>query len=297
MSFADITDIRDGLYPSLRQTLSILRDTLSQTRFMNSSKALYAVADKLCADMDEIYDAVIDTARLGNGLPLIIGQGNFGFCPAHHEFTELKLSNYFEAVTSSRYVNDFNRPFPMAVPYALATGTIGYSSSKTKIPTHNLGEVIDAVIALIKEPDMETSDLLRIIKGPDIAVGGIIENPKELPKIYESGSGIIKVIVGLQNPWKRYQHFYYYEDAKEYADWYDIKARKLRSREAVRIEIPYHAYVTDGTEARLMSLKEMLRGFVVFYKSCRKNITDEEMCEALLRFKALSLERQTMITP
>ncbi len=63
----------------------------------------------------------------------------------------------------------------------------------TSIPPHNLGEVIDAVKAYIDQPEMETEALLSVLKGPDFPTGGIIANKSELPAIYETGTGRIKL--------------------------------------------------------------------------------------------------------
>ncbi len=281
MTFVTITDVRDGLYPSLRQTLSILQETLPENCFKNSSQALQIVADTIGTDVDEIYNTLVDMTYPRCVLPLIQGKGNFGFPPAYHNFSLIKLSDFFKNITNNERIKDFNLPLHMPIPYALVCGTPDFDKSKTKIPQHNLDEVIDATVELIKNPAATTEDLLRFIKGPDLLIGGTIENPEELSEIYEAGVGIIKIVVNLQN-----HSDYDIDDIKKYCDWYGFKARKIRNQNVIRVSVPYCAFMSNGSKKCLMSLKEILQEFINYHKYS-KAITDNELCDLLLSFKGL----------
>ena len=271
-AFIEITDVRDGLSPSLRQMFSIVQATLTDNKFRRSSKVVQAVVDETGTFWEPIFDAMVDTSWPRCKLPLIDGHGNFGFPPSHPEFSEIRLSSFWEHIANRGRIQNFDVPLPMPVPYTLVAGTIGYCQSSSKIPTHNLSEVIDATIALIKNPELTTKDLLQYIKGPDLLVGGTIENTKDLPDIYQSGSGVIKIIVTPQTINRDF-----FGDVKRYAAWYGMKARKIRDKDAVRIEVPYHALLDDGTGPRLMSLKEILLSYINHFKTT-KNISDDSLC-------------------
>ena len=83
---------------------------------------------------------------------------------------------------------------PVKIPNLLINGSEGIAvGMATSIPPHNLGEVIDAVKAYMQDPSITTQGLMRYIKGPDFPTGGIVINKSELPAIYETGSGKIKI--------------------------------------------------------------------------------------------------------
>ena len=288
MHFAEITDVRDGLNPQLRQTLSILKAELHGYRFRRSSKVLRVAADVLGTDVENIYDALVDTIRPRSVLPLIDGLGMFGFPVADPDFSEIKLSDFCTSILISEANLDFSRPLPVPIPYVLINGTLGYFQSISKIPTHNLSEVIDATIALIKNPELDTEQLLQIIKGPDLLVGGMIENPTELHDIYESGKGNIKVVVTPDT-----FNDYWLDNPKDYSSWYGMRARKIRNKDAYRIEIPYHAYLSDGTQTRFMPLKDILQSFIDNYRTIKPNIADEELYLSLLKYKECASSRMT----
>lgn len=285
-------DPRDGLSPSLRRIFSILQANLPENKFRRSSKVLQAVVAEIPTDWTLVYDTLVDTTWPRCELPLVDGLGLFAFPVAHPEFSEIRFSSFFTSITKGEQLCNFNLPLCMPVPYALAAGTLGYSHSHTKIPSHNLREVIDATIALIQSPNLSTEDLLQYIKGPDLLVGGAIENSEELPNIYESGTGVIKVVVTPQTLNTRF-----FSNAKQYSLWYEMKARKVRGKDAIRIEIPYHALMSDGISTRLMSLKEILQSYIDHFKSCNEGMTDEVMCALLSEFKDKSSSRMTQPGP
>ena len=288
MHFTEITDVRDGLNPQLRQTLSILKNELHGYRFRRSSKVLRVAADALGTNVENIYDALVDAMWPRSKFPLVDGLGMFGFPVADSDFSEIRLSNFCTDILSSEANIDFDCPFPIPIPFVLINGTIGYFQSITKIPTHNLGEVIDASIALIKNPKLDTKQLLQIIKGPDLLVGGRIENLTELYDIYESGKGNIKMVVTPDS-----FNDYWLDNPKDYSTWYGMRARKIRNKDAYRIEIPYYAYLSDGTQTRFMSLKDILQSFIDHYRTMSPNISDEELCLSLLKYKENASSRMT----
>lgn len=286
MCFSSITDIRDGLYPSLRQTLSMLQEATAENKFKNSTQVLKVIADTLNTDIDEIYDALINITAPRSFFPLIDGLGNFGFPPAHHNFSEIRLSDFFNLITNAKQIADFTQPLYVPFPYALVNGAAGI----TKIPTHNLNNVIDATIALIQNPDLKTKDLMQFIKGPTLLIGGIVENPEELLNIYEKGSGTVKMVITPESL-SEYSASYaenFVDLVKSFCNWYGLKFRKLFLRKAFKIEINYNAFVNNGKESKLMSLKEMLQEFIQHYKSCNQALTDGELCAALSEYKILS---------
>ncbi len=146
-----------------------------------------------------------------NTVALIEGCGNFGgdgYEPAPPRFTEIRTSSltedtmlkYVDQATircrEDAYIAGGKVPFvlPSCIPWAVVLGTNtivdGFVS---KIPPHNLGEVIDAMVAMIKDPDMAPERVMDYIQGPDFITGGIITNKSELAEIYRKGRGQIRI--------------------------------------------------------------------------------------------------------
>lgn len=286
--FYNTVDVRDGLNSAFRGLLSAWNLAHQDDRFIRSSRLLKEVIGVDDNNFEEIYDLLIDCTRPRVNFPLVLGNGNFGFPPAYPDFSEMKLTKFVKTAIERSNYGDLNIPFAVPVPCALVNGTLGYSLSETKIPTHNLSEVIDAMIALIKNPELETKELLQYIKGPDLFVGGAIENREELYDIYEKGFGSIKIIVTKQNfNWR------WLEDVGDYCNWYGLKFRKLYKKEAYRIEVPYYAFVGDGEKTELMSLKNILEKHIEYYRAYKNELSDNELCELLTSFKEYSTIRKT----
>ncbi len=287
--FSEITDVRDGLNPSLRKTLFVLKTMYTNDRFANSSRILKEVANVIGSDFESIYDMLVDTTWPRSDLPYVSGHGNFGFPPAYPDYSEMKLTNFGRIIVGRAHDSDFSLPFILPVPYALACGTIGYSQwCKTKIPSHNSREVIDAMIALVKNPDLETKDLLEFIKGPDLLLGGAIENPEELPIIYEKGFGNINVIVTPQNFNMRFN-----DGLIDYCDWYGLKFRKVYKKDAYRIKLPYYAFMSDGEKCELMSLEKILKKHLDYYRTYKGELSNDELCQLLTSLKEQLSDRKT----
>ena len=287
--FTDIVDVRDGLNPALRALFFALKTMPPDDKFTRSSRLLKDIIGISEDDFESIYDLLVNTTWPRVDLSFVNGHGNFGFPPAYPDFSEMKLTEFGKVIVGRANENDFNLPFTVPIPYALACGTLGYCKGETKIPTHNLTEVIDAMIALIKNPELETKDLLQFIKGPDLLIGGAIENLDELCSIYENGFGNIKVIVTPQNFNMRF-----IGGVGDYCDWYELKSRKVYKKEAYRIEIPYYAFMNDGERCEVMSLKKILKKHIEYYRAYKSELDDNELCDVLASFKQQSSCRKTI---
>ena len=159
-----------------------------------------------------IYGALVVLAQdFKMGIPLIDGHGNFGSKEgdgaAAMRYTEARL----QKITEDAYLSDLDKDvvdfvpnfdetekepevLPVRIPNLLINGSEGIAvGMATSIPTHNMSEVIDGVIAYMKNPDINTSEMLDIIKGPDFPTGGIVTNKDDLLSIYSTGMGKIKI--------------------------------------------------------------------------------------------------------
>ena len=286
----EVTDVRDGLFPMLRKALQTLQTQRQDGRFSKSSFVAKRIAESINADADDIYDMLVNTTDPRCELPLVEGHGSFGFPPAAPEYSEIRVSGFYHDCAEKSAPSNPNEPIFMPIPYVLCAGMFGCPFTSTKIPTHNLGEVVDATIALIQNPKMDTSDLLEIIKGPDILIGGEIENKDELLSIYENGTGIIKINVTDD----------YYEESIDYARWYNLKSRKKHGEKVRSIFFPYNALLSDGKITKTMSLKEIIQNYIQFYKTSvaaqiGKTPSDEELCALLLEQKKNAFLRETIV--
>mgnify|MGYP000665272733 FL=1 len=159
-----------------------------------------------------IYEALVVMAQeFKKGLPLVDGHGNFGSIEgdgaAAMRYTEARLQKITQEVYLSdmdKQVVDFLPNFdetekepevlPVKIPNLLVNGADGIAvGMATSIPPHNLGEVIDAVIAYMKNNEITVRELMEYIKGPDFPTGGIVVNKDDLLSIYETGTGKIKI--------------------------------------------------------------------------------------------------------
>ena len=159
-----------------------------------------------------IYEALVVMAQdFKKGQTLVDGHGNFGSIEgdgaAAMRYTEARLTKFTQEVCLAdldKDVIDFGPNFdetekeplvlPMRVPNLLVNGAEGIAvGMATSIPTHNLGEVIDAVKAYMKNDEISTRQLMKYIKGPDFPTGGIVVNKDDLLDIYETGQGKIKI--------------------------------------------------------------------------------------------------------
>ena len=210
-----LPDVRDGLKPVQRRTLYDMYELgiRYDKPYRKSARIVGDTMGKYHPHGDSsIYDALVVMAQdFKKGLPLVDGHGNFGSIEgdgaAAMRYTEARL----QKVTQEAYLADLDKNvvdfmpnfdetekepvvLPVKVPNLLVNGAEGIAvGMATSIPSHNFGEVIDGVIAYMKNPDITTAEMMQYIPGPDFPTGGIIANKDDLPAIYESGVGKIKI--------------------------------------------------------------------------------------------------------
>ena len=202
----EIPDVRDGLTALQRMVLSKVKELSPEHAVRSVVVALSfdgmyltnAAESKYdYAAIDAVYHQIIVFSQKWRTPRLLEGRGNFGAlnnlytCCAAPRFTESKFTDYAKTVfrlprKTSRAAGSV---FKTYVPNAVISGTFGTACN---IPSHNLGEVLDAVIALIREPEMPQKQIFDYIQGPDYETGGVVINKSELPSIYSAGVGNIK---------------------------------------------------------------------------------------------------------
>ncbi len=210
-----LPDVRDGLKPVQRRTLYDMHELgiRYDKPFRKSARIVGDTMGKYHPHGDSsIYEALVVMSQdFKKGLPLIEGHGNFGSIEgdgaAAMRYTEARL----EKVTQECYLADLDKDvvdfvpnfdetekepevLPVKVPNLLINGAEGIAvGMATSIPPHNFGEVIDGVIAYMKNPDINTKQMMKYIQGPDFPTGGIVVNKDDLLAVYATGMGKIKV--------------------------------------------------------------------------------------------------------
>lgn len=210
-----LPDIRDGLKPVQRRVLYAM-DQLGLNHDKPHRKSARIVGDTMGKyhphGDSSIYDALVVLEQdFKKGMALVDGHGNFGSIEgdgaAAMRYTEAKLKKFTQDVYLAdldKNVVDFIPNFdetekepevlPVRVPNILINGAEGIAvGMTTNIPTHNLSEVIDAVVAYMDNNDISTEQLMNYVQGPDFPTGGLVVNKSELLNIYESGMGKIKL--------------------------------------------------------------------------------------------------------
>lgn len=210
-----LPDVRDGLKPVQRRTLYDMYELgIRYDRpYRKCARIVGDTMGKYHPHGDSsIYDALVVMAQdFKKGQPLVDGHGNFGSIEgdgaAAMRYTEARL----EKITQEVYLSDMDKNvvdfvpnfdetekepevLPVRIPNLLLNGAEGIAvGMATSIPPHNLGEIVDAVKAYMKNNDITVKGLMKYIKGPDFPTGGIVTNKDELLKIYETGTGKIKL--------------------------------------------------------------------------------------------------------
>ena len=207
-----LPDARDGLKPVQRRILFMMNDMgLRPDRgHVKSARVVGEVMGKLHPHGDaSIYDALVRLAQdFSLRLPLIDGHGNFGSLddgPAAARYTEARLAASALAMTADidedvvdfvpNYDNQFQQPdvLPSAFPNLLVNGASGIAvGMATNMAPHNLVEVIQAAIHLLKKPNASLDDLMTFVPGPDLPSGGIIMGLEGIREAYETGRGSFK---------------------------------------------------------------------------------------------------------
>ncbi len=288
----ETTDVRDGLFPSLRYALTQLKKMNDENggKFRNSGKVIEKVVGDFEVDPEDLYDALINATYPRCEINLVDGHGNMGFPPADMRFSEMRVSNFYRQIIDEYNNADSNTPLYTPLPLVLSNGTLGSRNHKTLIPSHNIGEVIGATIALIREPTLETKDLMQYIKGPDILVGGEIISSDRLCETYEKGFGIIEIKITPQTI-----NDEFWSNVSDFCRWYKFKSKKFLFKKEQKILIEYEAKLFDGKTIKYMSLKEILQNYIEYCKSVVTDLSDDDLCQKLEEFKKLSNKRRTIV--
>lgn len=210
-----LPDIRDGLKPVQRRTLYDMHELgIRYDRpYRKCARIVGDTMGKYHPHGDSsIYEALVVMAQdFKKGLPLVDGHGNFGSIEgdgaAAMRYTEARL----QKITQESFLGDLDKNvvdfvpnfdetekepevLPVRIPNFLVNGSEGIAVGMvTSTPPHNLGEVVDAVKAMIKNSKITDEELLEYIQGPDFPTGGIVVNKDELPQIYKTGTGKIRI--------------------------------------------------------------------------------------------------------
>ena len=210
-----LPDVRDGLKPVQRRTLYDMYELgIRYDRpYRKCARIVGDTMGKYHPHGDSsIYDALVVMAQeFKKGQALVDGHGNFGSIEgdgaAAMRYTEARL----EKITQEVYLNDLDKDvvdfvsnfdetekepevLPVRVPNLLLNGADGIAvGMATSIPPHNLNEVVDGVIAYMKNNEITNEELMQYIQGPDFPTGGVVVNKDELLSIYEKGTGKIKL--------------------------------------------------------------------------------------------------------
>lgn len=207
-----LPDVRDGLKPVHRRTLFAMRE-LGNTYnrpYIKSARIVGDVIGKFHPHGDiAAYDTLVRMAQVFSmRYPLVDGQGNFGSMDgdsaAAMRYTEARMTRLDQELVADldketvdfvpNYDNSLQEPsvLPSKIPNILINGSEGIAvGMATKIPPHNLTEVIDALIALIENPDITVHQLMEIITGPDFPTGGFICGRAGIREAYETGRGVV----------------------------------------------------------------------------------------------------------
>ncbi len=209
-----LPDVRDGLKPVHRRVLFAMRELKNDWNkaYKKSARIVGDVIGKYHPHGDTaVYDTIVRMAQdFSMRYPLVDGQGNFGSVdgdpPAAMRYTEIRMMqlshqmlmdlekdtvdlipNYDESMTEPSVL-------PTVIPTLLANGSSGIAvGMATNIPPHNLCELVDAITALIDDPDISIDGLMKHMPGPDFPTAGIIHGTKGITDAYHTGRGIIRV--------------------------------------------------------------------------------------------------------
>lgn len=205
-----LPDIRDGLKPVHRRILYAMAElglTADKPFHKSANVVGHTMAYYHPHGDSSIYDAMVRLAQsFSMRYPLVEGKGNFGTLdgdpPAAYRYTEARMDKMAQYMLQDLNKNtvDFRPNFdekkqepvvlPSRFPNLLVNGANGIAvGMATSIPPHNLKEVVDALIALIDNPDATLDDLMQHIKGPDFPTGGVIMGKENIKHAYETGRG------------------------------------------------------------------------------------------------------------
>ena len=209
-----LPDVRDGLKPVHRRILYAMQEMgLKYNKpFKKSARVVGDVLGKYHPHGDSsVYDALVRMAQtFSMRNTLVNGQGNFGSIdgdsPAAMRYTEVRLQAIADELLNDldkdtvKFVPNYDGSLmepavlPAKIPQLLVNGSSGIAvGMATNIPTHNLAEVCNGIIALIKNPAITTKEMMQIVKGPDFPTGGIIRGTKGIYDYFETGRGSVRI--------------------------------------------------------------------------------------------------------
>ncbi len=209
-----LPDARDGLKPVHRRVLYAMSDMgLQYNRaYKKSARVVGDVIGKYHPHGDAaVYDTIVRMAQdFSLRSPLVDGQGNFGSVdgdpPAAMRYTEVRMARIATELLADlekdtvdflpNYDETLQEPsvLPTRVPNLLLNGSSGIAvGMATNIPPHNLGELCDGLVALIKNPDIEIAELMTHIPGPDFPTGGFIDGKEGIVSAYKTGRGVLRL--------------------------------------------------------------------------------------------------------
>ncbi len=209
-----LPDVRDGLKPVHRRVFWAMHE-LGNTHnkaYKKSARIVGDVIGKYHPHGDTaVYDTIVRLAQdFSMRYPLIDGQGNFGSvdgdAAAAMRYTEVRMAKLTTEILTDieketvdfqpNYDESLSEPtvLPTRIPNLLVNGSDGIAvGMATKIPPHNLTEVVEATIALLRKPDIKLQELMKHVTGPDFPTGGFIYGGEELKRSYTTGRGVIQM--------------------------------------------------------------------------------------------------------
>jgi len=209
-----LPDVRDGLKPVHRRVLFAMRDLKNDWNkaYKKSARIVGDVIGKYHPHGDTaVYDTIVRLAQnFSMRYPLVDGQGNFGSVdgdrPAAMRYTEIRMQRLAHEMLEDldketvdfvpNYDESLSEPsvLPSKIPSLLINGSAGIAvGMATNIPPHNLSEVIDAIKAIIENPEVTWNELMQYIPGPDFPTGGIVYGTNGIKEAYKNGRGIFKI--------------------------------------------------------------------------------------------------------
>src|SRR2546427_8704770 len=210
----DRPDVRDGRKPVHRRVLWAMNELGNNYNkaYKKSARVVGDVIGKYHPHGDTaVYDTIVRMAQdFSMRYPLIDGQGNFGSvdgdAPAAMRYTEVRMARLANEILADieketvtfqpNYDESLSEPtvLPARIPNLLINGSDGIAvGMATKIPPHNLTEIVEATIALLLDPEVDIEDLLKIVKAPDFPTGGFICGREEIRNSYRTGRGILQM--------------------------------------------------------------------------------------------------------
>jgi DNA gyrase subunit A len=209
-----LPDVRDGLKPVHRRVLYAMYEMglTHDKRYRKSAGVVGEVLKSYHPHGDvAVYDTIVRLVQdFSMRYPLVDGQGNWGSIdgdpPAAMRYTELRMARVAEEMLADierdtvdfvpNYDDSLKEPtvLPSRVPNLLVNGTSGIAvGMATNIPPHNLGEVVDALVAMVEKPEISVQELMKYIPGPDFPTGAFIHGRETIRQAYAEGRGIIQM--------------------------------------------------------------------------------------------------------